>query len=143
MYLDDEHGLRTQEVNFSAAIPVHNIGKPFWVVDGRVEIQRVTFGSSGSSKESAQFWSEPHRFFVPAYRASLDELLATSIELLRKNPPLQQGAPAKFKPVTLYIQDIQSAVEFIVVAVEANRSDKLKEIHFDLHLSQPALWILP
>jgi hypothetical protein len=34
-------------------------------------------------------------------------------------------------------------VEFIIIGIEANRRDKIKEIQFNLNLSAPELWILP
>jgi len=34
-------------------------------------------------------------------------------------------------------------VDFIVVAIEAERSDKVKSVSFTTQLSAPSLWILP
>jgi hypothetical protein len=38
---------------------------------------------------------------------------------------------------------VRAAAEFIVMAVEAERKDDLKEIRFDLEIDTPILWILP
>ena len=43
----------------------------------------------------------------------------------------------------LYRDDVLAAAEFIVIAIEAERKDKIKSIDFELKLSKPVLWILP
>jgi hypothetical protein len=64
--------------------------------------------------------------------------------LLLKPPVLQPGPSAPFEPVTFSPQDITPLAEFIIMALEADRSDKLKSLKIDLDwLSAPALWILP
>jgi hypothetical protein len=58
-------------------------------------------------------------------------------------PALQPGSAARFQPVTLSPGDIQALAEFIVVAIEAERSDMLKQIVVSVKMSEPVLWILP
>ncbi len=41
------------------------------------------------------------------------------------------------------LADVQAAVDFIVMAVEAGRKDKLREVDFSAKLSAPELWVLP
>jgi hypothetical protein len=43
----------------------------------------------------------------------------------------------------MHLEDVSAAAEFIVMAIEAGRKDKLKELDFSLKLSTPVLWILP
>jgi hypothetical protein len=38
---------------------------------------------------------------------------------------------------------VQAFAEFLILAVEAARKDKVKEIRFELELQPPTLWILP
>jgi hypothetical protein len=142
MSLDDEKGLQPLEVQYSAGIAQNSIGKPYWVVEGQVNLQRETF-SGDQAKEAESFWSQPHRFFIPAYKTSLETLLAQGMSFLRQPPLLQPGPAARFDPVFLYQQDVLPAVEFIVMAVEAERKDKLKTVNFSLKLTTPCLWILP
>lgn len=143
--LDEEHGLIPQLVYYSAEIPPGTLGKPYWVSEGRVTLQRVSYGSDKGQREQAQrFWSQPHRFYIPAYQATLEQLLAQGIQYLSQSPNVSEGSsPARFIPITLDVRDVQSAAEFLVVAIEAARPDKLKELNFDLQLSPPTLWILP
>jgi hypothetical protein len=142
--LDEEKGLVPLEVHYAAGIPANTRGKPFWIAEGQVSMQRDTYGSSGKdTKATQQFWSQPRRFFIPAFSAPLETLLGFGMQLLRQPPDLQAGSTAEFEPVILYLEDVKAAAEFIVVAIEAGRKDKVKQVEFTLQLSEPALWILP
>ena len=144
MALDQQRGLVPIPVYYSAGIPASADGKPYWVVDGQATLRRETYRSnSQSAREAEQFWSQPRRFFIPAYETPLDVLLSQAVKLLVQQPTLQAGAAARFEPVTLALEDIQPAAEFIVMAVEAARKDMLKNVDFQVKLGSPALWILP
>jgi hypothetical protein len=142
--LDEAKGLVPLDVRYAAGIPANTRGKPFWVAEGRVKIQRDTYSSSDKDTRAAlQFWGQPRQFFIPAFSAPLETLLGLGMQLLNRPPNLQTGPAADFEPVILYLEDVQAAAEFIVVAVEAGRKDKLKQVEFTLQLSEPVLWILP
>jgi hypothetical protein len=142
LQLDEQSGLAALEVHYAAGIPVNGRGKPFWVAEGRVALQRQTY-SGNKSQEAAQFWSRPRRFFIPAYDAPMEALTEEGRRLLLSPPALDEGPPAPFAPVTLSREDAATSAEFLVVAVEAERKDKLKELRFTLDLQPPVLWILP
>jgi hypothetical protein len=141
-YLDDELGLQPLDIYYAASLSQNATGKPYWVADGQVTVQRETFGSS-KNNEAQLFWSQTRRFFIPAYSAPLENLLTQAANLLTDPPNLQAGARARFEPVTLDIKDVAAAAEFILIAIEAGRSDRLKKVDFQLKLSKPVLWILP
>lgn len=142
---DDEKTGRTSlqplEVYYQNGISPAAPGWPFWVVDGKVIAERTAF-SGNQHLESRQFWSKPQRFFVPAYTCTLDQLVELGPRLLLNPPQLQPGPPAAFQPVVLAPPDIQPYVEFIVMAVEVERKDRLREVKMAVTLSQPALWVL-
>ncbi len=142
MSLDEEKGLLPLEVQYSANIAPNAVGKPYWVVESQVTLQRETF-SGNQDREAESFWSQPHTFFIPAYKTSLETMLAQGMSLLRQPPLLQPGPAARFEPVVLYAEDVLPAAEFIIMAIEAERKDKLKSVNFSLKLSTPCLWILP
>jgi hypothetical protein len=48
-----------------------------------------------------------------------------------------------FVPVTVAGDDVGVWAEFLVMALEAARKDKVKKIDFNLKLGEPQLWILP
>jgi hypothetical protein len=140
--LDELHGLAQLEVHYSSQITPNTQGKPFWVAQGRLELERNTY-SGDKGRDAQRFWSQPQRFFVPAYTCPLETLLELGNRLLIQPPALQEGPPAAFTAVTLARGDVQSLADFIVMSVEAERADKLKEVRFTLNLSDPVLWILP
>ena len=142
LYLDEASGLAPMEIYYAANLAPDTPGKPFWVAEGRVALTRETFGSA-KSDEAQRFWSQAHRFFIPAFRAPLDALLTISTDLLLRPLDLQPGPAAHFEPVIMPQEDVKPAVEFVIVAVEAGRSDRLKQVSFTLEISQPVLWILP
>jgi hypothetical protein len=142
MRLDEDKGLVELAVNFDSGIAPGARGKPFWVADGSVALQRDTY-SGNQSRDANLFWSQPRRFYVPAYALSLEALLGIGTGLLLKPPTLQPGSPASFEPVVLPIEDVRATAEFIVMAVEAGRKDMLKNVQFSLQLSDPVLWVLP
>ena len=142
--LDQAEGIKSLRVNYHEGIPANTPGHPYWVTAGQVKMERSTYGSKGDGERASQeFWSEPRRFYVPAYKASLETLLAQATGLLRNPPVLHHGPAAPFKSVTMPVEDVRPAVEFIVMAIEAERPDKIKRIEFSLELSEPFLWILP
>lgn len=141
MYLDEILGLQAVQVNYQAGIAANQIGRPFWVAKGRVQLQRQTYGGS-KADEAQAFWNQERTFFVPAYSLPLENLLEMGVKLLLRSPKLDVGAPARFMDVTLARMDVQAVAEFIVMAVEAERNDKLKTLELSLPISDPDLWIL-
>lgn len=142
--LEEERGLAPLQVEYSAGLPPNGLGKPFWMVQGQVSLQRQSFSSASQQASEAQvFWSQPKQFLIPAYTCSLEDLLDLGTRLLLQPPRLQQGDPRRFEPVTLAVEDLRPTAEFIVMAIEANRKDKLKQVEFSLSLSSPVLWVLP
>lgn len=143
LYLNDESGLELLELYYAAGIPENGVGRPCWVSDGQVTLQRETFGTAKSSVEAQQYWSGLRRFFIPADLPALEEMLSQAVQWMAQPPRLEASQPANFRPVTLEMKDVVAAAEFIVVAIEAGRADRLKKIDFQLKLSRPVLWILP
>lgn len=142
LLLDDEKGLAALTVQYAAGIAPNTSGKPFWVTTGEVSLDRQTY-SGNNTQDAQKFWGSPHRFFIPAFTCPLETLLGTGTNLLQNPPALQEGPVSAFEPVTLSVKDVQPLAEFIVVALEAGRKDKVKEIRFKLTLTAPALWVLP
>ena len=143
LLLSEEKGAVPLAINFAAGIPANQAGKPFWVATGQVQVQRQIFGGGDQTRDAQVFWQTPHRFFVPAYDLPIDQMIDLGTRLLQQNPNIQTGNPAGFLPVTLHIEDVRPAAEFIVIGIEAARKDKIKEIQFSLNLSAPELWVLP
>jgi hypothetical protein len=141
--LNPDGELAAVEFHFDAGLKAGAPGKPFWVAVGRVtNLMRKRF-KGDNSKEMQRFWASPRRFYVPAYDTTLEEGVAVGLEWIEAQPPLTPGPPVNFQPVTVLPDDVRALAEFIVLAVEAARKDKLSLLQFDLELDEAELWILP
>jgi hypothetical protein len=135
--------LEAVEIHFAAGLQPGVQGNPFWVAQGSVtNLVRKRF-KGDESKDMLRFWAAPRQFFVPAYEMSLESMVETGLKLIESQPALVAGPPADFLPVTVLPDDVSALAEFIVLAVEAARKDKLSRLDFDLQLGAPELWIIP
>jgi len=138
-----ENGLLPLEIHYAQEIKPNQKGKPLWVCEGHVTLQRDTYGRAQSDKEAQQFWSQPRKFVIPAYSYPVEKISNDGLRWLQNPPLLQSGPAAPFESVTVSIADVRIWAEFLVMALEAARKDKVKTIQFELELSDPQLWILP
>lgn len=144
MILDEGKGVSPQTFRFAAGIQPGKKGSPFWVVGGSLRLNRETYGAFGKKDdEASQFWAVPRRFFIPAFACDLETTLQFGAGLLRTPPSLSEGSTAPFLPVTVSPKDIYPLAEFIVVALEAERKDSIRQIDFTLELRNAELWVLP
>lgn len=146
--LDDTCGpqgpaLRPLDVFFSTKVKPGMKGRPFWVTRGQASIHRRETYKGNESREAGQFWSSPRLFFIPAWECGLEEILSTGAYLLKNPERMEPGGPCRFLPVTSPPEDVQALAEFLVVTLEAERRDAMKEIGFSLKLDPPQLWVLP
>jgi hypothetical protein len=142
LLLDEGKGLLPIEVRYVAAAQETGVtGKPFWVGSGRVTFQRrMTYGRQQGPDER---WQQQQTFVLPAYECSLEEAGALGMGFLRQPPPLVAGPKGILERVTVDAQGAKALAEFVVLTVEAERRDQLKEVAFDLALDPPTLWVLP
>ena len=142
LLLDESKGLVPLEIHYSADIPPNGVGKPFWVAEGQVTVQRDTY-SGDKSADAQRFWGGGRLFILPAFAGTLDNLLSLGMQFLQQSPELKPGPAARFEPVTLSPGDLTAAAEYLVMAVEAGRKDNLKVVSVAVSLSAPTLWVLP
>lgn len=140
--LDEEKGLLPIQVYYQAGIPIRQPGKPYWVVEGKVQLSRQVYGGKNETQAAAMFWAAPRRFFIPAYSCPLETLSSLGPRLLIAPPNMQPGPVSPFEPVTLSLRDLPAIAEVIALAIEAERKDFLKQIGLTILLSEPVLWIL-
>lgn len=139
---DAQTFLQPVAMHFSARLNPQTPGRPFWVAEGRVSVQRETYGGD-QAREAQAFWSQPRRFFVPAFVCGLDEMIQLGRKLLLQPPEMVEGPPAPHHPITVSAYDVRSLAEFIVVGLEAERRDQLRRLEFNVQLQRPELWIFP
>jgi hypothetical protein len=123
---------------------------PFWAFPGRVQVtRRETQGFSlGGVLQGGEdpLWATARRLWVPAFALKLDHAQQWALSLTRAQPafvagPAPSGAPLHGCVVTL--DAARRLAEFVVLSVEAARSDMLKDIAFQLPSEQPEFWLLP
>jgi len=135
-------GLAPLEIYFATGIQTGQRGRPFWVAQGVVSVNRETY-SGDESRQAQEFWRTPRTFFIPAYTCALDELISQGMQLLKQPISMMPGQAAAFLPVTLALEDVRPMAEFIIMGIEAERRDMLKSINIQLNLAAPVLWVLP
>lgn len=145
LLLDEEKGLAYLEINYSPLIKPNAVGRPYWICRGHVSVERETYSGNSDriAREVQDYWGQGRQFSIPAYSAPLEDLLAQAVEMLQRPPDRVAGPAAAFAPVTLLPADLAAAAEFIVLAVEAARKDKLRWAQVKVVLESPSLWILP
>jgi hypothetical protein len=143
--LHPDEALVEMPMHYAAGIPDGQRGRPFWAAEAQVGLNRQTYQAlfGVKSGEAEKFWGRSRRIFVPAYTAGLDETIETGTALLRHPPQLAEGAAVAFRPITVRPEDVRQLVDFIVLAIEAERSDDLKSVSFQVQLGEPVCWVLP
>jgi predicted RNA-binding Zn-ribbon protein involved in translation (DUF1610 family) len=144
LLLDEKQasGLATLDIYFATGIQSGQRGRPFWVAQGLVSVQRETY-SGNEGRQAQEFWKKPRTFFIPAYACALDELISLGMQLLKQPISMMPAPAAAFLPVTLSPQDVRPMAEFIIMGIEAERRDMMKSAAIQLNLAKPVLWILP
>jgi len=145
LLLDEVKGLAYLEINYSPLKKAIGRAGPICVRYRHVFIERdaIRGGSNRIASEVEEDWGQGRQFFIPAYSAPLEDLLSRAVEMLQRPPGSLSGPAAAFVPVTLSPGDLTAAAEFIVLAVEAARKDKLRQAQVKVVLESPSLWIFP
>jgi hypothetical protein len=151
----DEKGLRLHNVHYAASQfdkrrdpDVTEQWVPFWVFNGRVQIsKRDTQGGSGSAQRDAeQFWDVPRRLYVPAWELPMPTARDIGQKFTQEQTRLQavpQPPGAHLIAATVTPDDALKLMEFIVLSIEAQRKDWLKNLTFHISADAPELWALP
>lgn len=136
-----DEGLQPIEVRYAAGGTDQR--RPWWVFEGRVQLMRRETQGGNRREEAQAFWSEPRSFYVPAWELSLQSLKSNGLDMLKQQPHLQAGArpdQVKLSPVVVSAEDARRMIEFLVLSLEAGRSDELKSIDFKIEVNEPVLW---
>lgn len=121
---------------------------PFWLFQGQVVIRRrQTQGGSRADADAAQqFWREPRRLYVPAWELTVHDARELGARLARQQLLYQVGdkpEQAAMQPATVDPTDARKLLEFIILTIEAQRNDWLRDLQFDVQAAAPQLWALP
>lgn len=148
----DEQGVRTTAVSFIQPTQPDQITHwlPFWVMDAQVEIKkRQTQGrNKGAEKEAEEMWAKPRLLYTPAWNLPVPQARQIGGNLVVRQPQLQPLAtrPQGVRLTTAVVTptDAQKFLTFIVLTIEAERKDWLKDLKFQIIPRQKAeLWAIP
>lgn len=137
-------GLAPQTVRWMAA-PANakpESWRPLWVFAAQVTFTQRQNWQRAAEPEA--LWQRPVRFYVPAYACPLEQLEKLGAELTRHQTILPTGpALGAIRGVSLLPADAAAAAEFIVLTIEAERKDKLKQVNFTINSGPADLWMVP
>ena len=139
-----EQGLAPQVVRWMATPPNARpeSWRPIWVFAAQVVFQQRLNWQRAADPEP--MWQRPVRFYVPAYACDLEHLEQLGGNLTRHQTIFPLGpAQGAIKGVNLLPEDAKAAAEFIVLTIEAERKDKLKQVSFTINAGPPDLWLVP
>ncbi len=144
-----QNGLQPLDVYYAAPAQEHvERWLPFWVFHGRVHIQRRDSqgGSKGADKEAAQLWQQVQRLYAPAWHLPVAQARELGSRLVQAQP-LFQAIPrpdaALISETVILPEDGLKLLDFIVLTIEAERKDWLRDLKFTIEAGPPALWAIP
>lgn len=121
---------------------------PMWLFNGQVNLlERTTQGGSRRADAEAEaFWSQPKRLYVPAWELPVPQARQMGRQLLEQQPVWRAGerpSAGQMVAAVLTPEDALKLLDFIILTVEAERSDWLKNIEFTISAPPPTLWAIP
>lgn len=121
---------------------------PFWLLPARVEItsRSVQSGNRTDAEMAQRFWAEQRPMFVPAWDLPARAARELGSRMLHEKPAyraIDRPESAGMHVATIDPDDARKLLEFIIVTVEANRRDWLRDLQFQVEVGTPQLWALP
>ena len=145
-----DSGLQEMSVQFAAPTADAGISDwlPFWIFKAQVNLQdRQTQGGNRKDREAAaHFWATSRRLYVPAWELPVRQAREIGGDLVKRQTqfqPIDPLAEAVLKTAVVTATDALKLLEFVVLTLEAQRSDWLKSIRFEIDAKPPTLWALP
>jgi len=150
IHLDDELGISTATVHYAAASEPSKVTDwlPIWVTNGRVNITtRNTQGSNRNALQASQaMWAHPRRLYAPAWELPIPQARKLGSQLIQQQAMWIAGerpSETLFTAANVTAVDAQKLIDLIILTIEAERKDWLKDLAFTVEASQPELWIVP
>jgi hypothetical protein len=143
-------GLAMETVQFVA--PAHAEAEkvtdwlPFWLFEGQVHIDKRETQGRARTAEVEHLWSQPRRLFVPAWTVDMHNARDIGSTLAQRQPlfvPVERPSGAQMKTATVTAEDALKMLEFIIITIEAQRDDWLRNIEFRMELGNPTLYAIP
>jgi hypothetical protein len=146
-----EGGPARIEVRFSgprSPMPPETNWLPYWIFDGKVQItgRSTQGGSRDAAQDSAAFWAAPRRLYVPAWSQPVEAAIDLGKTMIEQQPSLldlERPPKPAMKAAVLFADEALKLLEFIVLTIEAQRRDWLRDLTFTLEMGPAQLWALP
>jgi hypothetical protein len=145
----DESGLSVYPLRY--AQPTSNKPaqwRPFWLFEGLVRLttRQTQGGGQSAAKDAERMWGVPRRLFVPAWECPVPEARQIGKQMIEKQVAvnaIERPEGAEMAAAVLTPDDARKLLDFIILTIEAERSDWLKDIRFSLEAPPPTLWAIP
>lgn len=125
---------------------------PFWRIDARVEIfQRETAGVGQFLKDFFNLGrgdrKDQHRFFVPAFEVNMEAFKALGLQMLKLGEDrlvAWDDAPdLPIRPATMSLDEASQTLEFLILTIEAQKSDMMVNLCFQVDVLDSGLALVP
>lgn len=125
---------------------------PFWRIDARVEIfQRETAGVGQFLKDFFNLGRgdrhDEHRFFVPAFEVNMEAFKALGLQMLKLPPdrlqPWEDAPDLPVRPATMSLDEASCTLEFLILTIEARKSDMMVSLNFQVDVLDSGLALVP
>jgi hypothetical protein len=121
---------------------------PFWLFQGRIHIDKRETQRDRRAKtaEVEHLWSQPRRLFVPAWTVDMHNARDIGSALVQRQPvfvSVERPSGAQMRTATVTAEDALKMLEFIIITIEAQRDDWLRDIEFRMELGSPTLYAIP
>jgi hypothetical protein len=144
-----QSGVQPIEIHYAApSIERVDSWLPFWLFHGRVHLHRRESqgGSKGADKDAAELWQRVQRLYTPAWNIPAPRARALGSQLVQAQPIFQaipRPADARLTEATITPEDGLKLLDFVVLTIEAERKDWLRDLQFKIEAGPPALWAIP
>ena len=143
-----EQGIAPFELFYAQPKGEHGAWLPFWLFEGRVRMttRQTQGGGKSAAKDAEQMWSVPRRLFVPAWDCPVPQARQIGRQMIENQVMLtavERPPQAEMTSAVLSPDDARKLLDFIILTIEAERSDWLKDIRFALEAPPPTLWAIP
>ncbi len=125
---------------------------PFWRFDTRVEIyQRETAGVGQLFKDLFNLdrgnGKAEVRFLVPAFEVNLETFKNLSLKMLRLGEerllPWEPAPALRIRPAAMSMDEASRTLEFLILTLEAQKSDMMVHLAFRVDILASGLALLP
>lgn len=144
-----QQGIAQLPVQYVASSsPTADAWLPFWVFHGRVNLKKRDSQNADkqAQKEAQALWQRVQRLYAPAWEMPTAQARELGRQLVQAQPAFQtstQAPSATIAEATINPEDALKLLDFIVLTIEAERKDWLRDLQFAIESDNHELWVMP